>query len=705
MKHTMQRMRAAALAGLLAFGMASHTLASAANTPKEEVVYANLNENGSVSDVYIVNIFDVAGNEMIIDYGQYADVKNLSTNASIICEGDSHFLQAEKGRLYYQGTLNRTEMPWLIQVTYYIDGMEIPAERLGGCSGAIEIHIDISKNPTANPIFYQTYALQISLALDAARCTNIVARDATMANVGSKKQLMFTILPDKGANLIVKADASDFEMDQGISISAVRLSLSVDVDDTEIMDKITDLQDAIQELKNGAGKLADGSRDLADGAFTLSDGAEQLSGGAQELADAVLSLNDGVFELKSGIKKLDGGILQLEEGAGTLQAGMNTLEEQSGTLTDGSSQLLAAVERIKSAIDGFSSARSEFDELTNGSTAVEEGLSTLVNSIAQLQASFDTFDDNLSATGLNPSSLSSQNVAAIQQIQETILPSLANQREQMINDGGDTSDIDAQISALSDIAELLGANDSLISADAQFFGKVQSGVDALYGTESNPGASYLLTRYQEMDVAIQTLSDTLSDMSSGMAQIQAGMATLETQFVQFDAGITSYTNGYQQILSGYNTLYDSISTLLNGSSRLLDGMAELRNGSLDLLDGARTLAGKTDDLSNGAIDVSKGAQELNDGTTDLYDGTEELNDRTEDMDDEVKDQIDEITNKITGNNENAVSFASPENTNIKAVQFVMKTKAIEKPATEQPAQEQEQTMTFWQKMAKLFGLD
>ena len=76
--------------------------------------------------------------------------------------------------------------------------------------------------------------------------------------------------------------------------------------------------------------------------------------------------------------------------------------------------------------------------------------------------------------------------------------------------------------------------------------------------------------------------------------------------------------------------------------------------------------------------------------------------QTEGMDQQVREKIDELIASITGSGAAIPSFVSAENENVTAVQFVIKTPAIEKPAPEAPEPEAEVGTTFWQKLIALF---
>lgn len=133
-----------------------------------------------------------------------------------------------------------------------------------GGTGALAIHLKIDKNEKCTSDFYDNFALQAALTLDTGLCKNIEADGATMANVGSDKQLSYTVLPGRGLDAYIRADVSDFEMD-AVTINGVQLNLDVDIDDAELMDQVSQITDAARDLNDGAGKLSDGTNELLDG--------------------------------------------------------------------------------------------------------------------------------------------------------------------------------------------------------------------------------------------------------------------------------------------------------------------------------------------------------------------------------------------------------------------------------------------------------
>ena len=76
------RITAVLLCGVLLAGSVTPLQASG-NPAKDENVYVNLNQDGSVDGIYVVNAYRLEQDTQIVDYGNYESVKNLSSDAEI----------------------------------------------------------------------------------------------------------------------------------------------------------------------------------------------------------------------------------------------------------------------------------------------------------------------------------------------------------------------------------------------------------------------------------------------------------------------------------------------------------------------------------------------------------------------------------------------------------------------------------------------
>lgn len=306
---------------LLAVLLLTSCLFAASAAAKEEVVYANLDKNGGVEGVYVVNIFGYSelvdavnanpDEPVIVDYGDYTSVKNLVSTEPIVKTGDDEYtvyLNPEvpaDGKLYYQGN-TKNIIPWTIDVTFFLDGKEVSAEEIAGAAGHVTVYVTIDENPDygVNNFFYKNYALTVTILLDANTCLNIVSKDATIANNAANKQLTYTILPDKVTEIIIDTDSVDFSMDE-ISINAVRLSLQISTDSIDMSD-IDDLKDAVRKLTDTAYTLtALTSSHYVRSAQLQGDGSTVIRAEAQRIASITNELYNNLAKLKNETKDMD----------------------------------------------------------------------------------------------------------------------------------------------------------------------------------------------------------------------------------------------------------------------------------------------------------------------------------------------------------------------------------------------------------------
>lgn len=348
---------------------------------KDEVVYINLDPEGSNGTIYVVNSYDLTQETAITDYGDYRGVKNLTTTAALEQSGDTVRFTAPAGKFYYQGELDSSriaDLPWRVSVTYFLNGKETPGAQLAGASGKLEIRGSLTLNPDADPVYADNFALQATVLLDTDRCKNIDADGATLADVGADKQMSYIVLPGKEKQFTITADVENFEMD-GIQVNGIPLVLEIeDPDTSEIKDQIYDLQDGAAQLDDGAMALEDGVDELENGVLELRDGAESLSSGAQDLNTALQTVGQQLGGLTSQLP----GLIQLAVQGGLppqrAQAILEKLEmmKQLPLLLDGASDLAAGAyalsEGVDALYDGVLELKDGVAELSDGTTQLRD---------------------------------------------------------------------------------------------------------------------------------------------------------------------------------------------------------------------------------------------------------------------------------------------------------------------------------------------
>ena len=102
--------------------------------------------------------------------------------------------------------------------------------------------------------------------------------------------------------------------------------------------------------------------------------------------------------------------------------------------------------------------------------------------------------------------------------------------------------------------------------------------------------------------------------------------------------------------------------------------------------------------------INDGAAALLDGASQLKTGTKTFLDKSLTLKDEVKNIIDTMMSTALGSKIAIGSFVSDDNTNVLAVQFVIKSEAVAVTPPPAPAAEPEKPKNFWQKLLALFGI-
>ncbi len=671
MKH-IQKITAAALSVLLLGSLAVPAFAAEVPSKKEEVIYIMSDASGTVTDIEAVNIF--AGGD-ITDYGDYSDVKLLNTTDQITPNGSKITFSSSADKVYYQGTMKNTVIPWNISIRYFLDGKEYSASDIAGKSGALEIHFSVSKNESCTGSFYEDYALQASFTLDTDRCKNIDSSGATVASVGSDKQLTYTILPGKGIDTSIKADVTNFEMD-AVAINGVRLNLNFEVNDAELMDKVDEIISAVGSIDDGATEVCDGTGKLYDATGTLNSKVRELNSGVGALTSGAGDLSSGLSSITAKNDQLTGAAYTAYEGLCTAaSSALNSQLEANGvepvTLTPSnySAVLLGLLEKMDADTVYNQTYQAALQQVT---AQVEAQADALYRGYVELQAN-------------------SIYLAYVSSQADTLYAQVAAQAvyAQLIQSGYTDEQANAYLQSTEGQATIAQA---VANMDEEQKTQILNATVAQLTDEQKEqilqGAVASLTEEQKTQIReayIQQLmasDEVTSEINAAVAAVGAAamrVSELKGQLDNYGAfyqGLLDYTGAVSDAAAGAKKLKLNMDTLYSNTGTLKLSVGEL----------------------NDAVN------ELYGGTKDLASGTSEFADKTSDMDTQISDEIDSMTSSITGSDAEVVSFVSEKNTNVDSVQFVIKTAAIEKAKTTVSDAVEEAPLTFWQKLLRLFGL-
>ncbi len=609
---------------------------------KEEIVYVVTDASGNVNGTYVVNIIEGG---TITDYGNYSEVKILNINDPITLKGDKVTITTSADKIYYEGVLINNDIPWIISISYYIDGIMYPPDQVAGMSGALEMKISVRDNPNCNNIFFDHYTLQATITLDTERFTEIQANGATQVYAGSDKKLSYIILPKSEKDIVITANVINFALEP-IEIIGLIMDIGEAIDlNTDAFD-LQDYDNAVSDLKSAASALDNGASELRQGISSLVNGTEELCRGLASLDENSSALINNAELVANTIFSSATKQLQTE----LVKAGMSESDASQIILTQ--NNYIAVISDLSDSMpteSQISSAESAIRNQLAGKGIEDNTQQNIVISLAAnmlLKEEADTVGDALAMSGVM--------IADAFYVQEAIV-NFSSSTDPAIN------------KTILTLTEMFSSSPyNLDPATATAIACTALGLDA-----NNPSEQINEAITKTQNAAI--VSATTTDHDS----IQAFCtAAVHEQMIEADDNFTSLKkqlDGIMSFLKGIETYTDGVAYAASGASTLLSGSASLLEGADRLADGTSRLRSTT-----GSLDV--------------------------DITSEVKDKIQEAIDNYRNTDFTPVSFASRKNTNVNHVQFVIKTSAVELSEKIITKDDESEALTFWQKLLRLFGL-
>lgn len=490
---------------------------------KEEVVYALLDQKGTVKEAYVVNSFTIDQPGKIIDYGHYETVKNLTNLNTIEQLGDKVEFIAEEDRFYYQGNIKDVELPWEFLVTYQLNGQTIEPDRLAGKDGRVKIVIETKNNGIEDSSFFENYLLQVSLTVDTDIFKKIHAPKGMIANVGKQKQVSFTVLPNKEESLMLEADVVNFELD-GIQISAVPAAMALD---TPELDEMED--------------------------------------DFQTLSDAIKALNDGVAELNNGVKELHNGAKSLRTGSTKYYDGLKKLSSSSKDLVSGSKEIEKALQAMSEGLkEGTLEVDlSEFHSLVNGLNEMGEGLEKISQGLTEFlqnyKMAFQALDGAM------------ENIPTVHLSEEDVRNLYASNADQKV------------ISNLIDVYTKAQIAKGTYGEVKKAFSAVEITITQI-NSSLEQMSSHLNMMANEFNKALQGMDwlNSLQQLQEGIDTLAKNYTEFHHGLVAYTDGIKTVTNSYQSLNRGISSLASGTGELQIGVSELYSGTNELYEATKDL---------------------------------------------------------------------------------------------------------------------------
>lgn len=401
----MKKVLAAALSAVL---LCLPVLALGDASAKDETVYALLSAQGDTQKVIVVSHFDTPQAGTYTDYGTYASLAAMTTEAAPVVDGDTITwdLPADPEGFFAAGEVEAAQLPFLMTVAYTLDGAAVEPQDLAGQNGRVEMTLSVKPNPDAAEVFRTQYMAQIQVPLSLAYVSNIEAPGATSTLVGQTQTVTYTALPGQEAQYTVSFDAENFSFD-GITVASMPMDLSgmLGADVTELAGQVGEMSTAAKELADGAaqlseavGSVADGASQLKTGADTLSTSGTQLQTGLSslftqlgEMPDQVSTLSTGADTLKTGVTDYVNGADAALSSVGSLTTALEDLAASGETMSASFEQVQQALTQVLATLPEAQRTQmeAEISALFTGMTQYVQGVSTVATGAGALSPAIE----------------------------------------------------------------------------------------------------------------------------------------------------------------------------------------------------------------------------------------------------------------------------------------------------------------------------
>lgn len=257
------------------------TFAAAPNVSVDETAYVLLDYYGQVDEVSVVKACDLNGNKQFVDYGNYREVANMSTLDQPIINQNSLVWSLAEGaptRFYYQVTpLNQQfSLPWLIDVSYQLNGVPIKADELAGKSGLVVIEVTVAPNEQLDEYFANNFILSASMIVNRDDNLSFNAPGAQLQTIGNYQIALFMAMPQETATFRFEIGSENFE-NSGVIIAMMPATMGQ-------LDQMSTVREHKQTIET-AGRAFDQSLD--------------------DIFSLMTAMNGGINQTISGLAQLD----------------------------------------------------------------------------------------------------------------------------------------------------------------------------------------------------------------------------------------------------------------------------------------------------------------------------------------------------------------------------------------------------------------
>lgn len=395
-------------------------------TEVDESYYALLDPYGKFTDGSMVKTFHLHGASEITDYGSYRTVSNLTDSREAETSGDRvrfQFGDHVPEHFYFEGKTRAPfeTLPFLISLSYSLNGVPTEAMALAGKTGVVEIKVKAVPNPSSSSYMKNNWFLSAAAAFNQNELLSLEAADAQIQTLGNIRTAIFFWLPGETREYTLRIGTDDFRFNglhfmMGPINASGRLQDISDLrsakEDSErsrealkdAADEILDSMDLVKTHLNNAAAGLQGLNDVRAsvnrdnpafyaGLDSMSDDLSTLSSCLAPISGHLCAADNRIADMRNGLIGLNDVLLSLQSHLSATQDTLRSLNADMQSIQDNGADLNRNLRDVKTDVDRLNALGK------GGKKTVEEHIN---GSLSRMEKLYRAYVSYRKAQGLSP---------------------------------------------------------------------------------------------------------------------------------------------------------------------------------------------------------------------------------------------------------------------------------------------------------------
>ena len=553
-RNKLRRVTATAL--LLSFALPQCAYAAAPTVETDEAVYINMDYYGVPTNTRIVKGANLNGHTEFTDFGDYADVYNMSTfDEPTLKDGSVYWkLDTDKQRFYYECIPNDTvniQMPWNFDVSYKLNGVPVEADKCAGASGTIQMDIHAVPNDYASEYYKNNMMLVCATGIDMSKALSIDAPGAQIQSFGTYKLVMFMGLPGEENTFTVRIGSNDFE-----SMGLIMFMTPATTSALDIMSSMRDIKDRLE------------------------NSGDNLYAGVSSMLSTMQAVQGSLSSMSKGISGIDQVRKQLIRDRGTIDPRTDAALAALNELTGQSDSLIPELNTTKDTLTSLNATTSSILTTLEESGAdvaeYQKLLEQIKTSLGNLEDLFDDLDDETSNGSWNISQVRSASEDLSKELEalRKDLSSLSDELDRITKQEGNKNPLEKSVGEelvgyVTNMATTAGktAASSVDTTEVSNQAYNQAIAKGLSPEEAQAAAKAAATQYAAA-AASKAASEAQASATSNAKALQALMTGIKN-------GSQDLTSSTQSLISQSNNVIKQMTDLLDSTNSLLKDLEDI----------------------------------------------------------------------------------------------------------------------------------